>query len=335
MGAGRGQRLLLAAHHLVVDGVSWRVLLDDLERGYAQAAGGAAVELGEPTASVAERAGELAAWARGAGGQEEAVYWAGVEEVEARVAVRDPQVDNVEGAVARARRRLGAEATRRLVAGTGAGRGAGAGEVLAAALGVAVCEWVGAGEVVVDVEGHGRESGAGLDLSRTVGWLTSVYPVRLRGGGVGEALRWAKEALRGVARGGVGYGALRYLGGEAGAGLVGERGVSFNYLGQFGEVSGGLWSWAEEGTGAWRAGGGERRYEVEVEARVGAGGELEMVVGYARGRQGEEEMQRLVERMAEVAEELAGAGGGAATPSDFPDADLSQSELDDLLVEFS
>jgi non-ribosomal peptide synthase protein (TIGR01720 family) len=350
LGGGRGQRLLLAAHHLVVDGVSWRVLLDDLERGYLQAEGGAEVEMGEATASVAERARELEEWARGEGGREEAAYWAEVEGVKAKVVkgevvkgevvsgsvpVRDPEVDNVEWRVERARRRVGAEVTRRLLAGTGAGRGAGAAEVLGAALGVALCGWSGAGEVLVEVEGHGRESASGLDLSRTVGWMTSVYPLRLRGGEAGAALRWAKEAMRGVPRGGVGYGALRYLGGEGSGVAEGAVGVSFNYLGQFGEVgAAGLWRWAEEESGEWRSGRGERRYELEVEARV-VGGEMEIGCRYVRGRQWEEEMEGMVGRMAEAVEEMAGVGEGGATPSDFPDADLSQAELNDLLVEFS
>jgi amino acid adenylation domain-containing protein/non-ribosomal peptide synthase protein (TIGR01720 family) len=355
LGGGRGQRLLLAAHHLVVDGVSWRVLLDDLERGYLQAEGGEAVELGEATASVAERARELEEWVRGESGREEAAYWAEVEGVKAEVVkgervkaegvraevvsgsvpVRDSLVDNVEGRVVRARRRLGAEVTRRVLAGSGAGRGAGAAEVLAAALGVALCGWSGAGEMLVDVEGHGRESASGLDLSRTVGWMTSVYPLRLRGGGAGEALRWAKEAMRGVPRGGVGYGALRYLGylGREWSGASeGGRGVSFNYLGQFGEVGGGLWRWAEEGTGEWRSGRVERRYELEVEARV-VEGEMEIGCGYVGGRQCEEEMEEMVRRMGELVEEMAGVGEGGATPSDFPDADLSQRKLDSALEE--
>jgi amino acid adenylation domain-containing protein/non-ribosomal peptide synthase protein (TIGR01720 family) len=332
LGGGLGQRLLLAAHHLVVDGVSWRVLLDDLELGYSQAEAGAPVELGELTASVAERAEELAAWAVSGDGREKAEYWAEAEWARAWVPVRDGRAPNVEGAVVRARRRLGAEATRRLLAG-GGGRGSGAGEVLAAALGVALCGWSGAGEVCVDAEGHGRESAAGLELSRTVGWLTAVYPVRLRGGGVGEALRWAKEAVRGVPGGGVGYGALRYLGGEAGAGLRGERAVSFNYLGQFGEVGAGLWAWAAEGTGPWRGAEAARRYELEVEARVLEGGEMEVACAYARGRQREEEMEGLVERMAEAAEAMAGAAEDVATPSDFADAELSQRKLDSALAE--
>jgi non-ribosomal peptide synthase protein (TIGR01720 family) len=293
-----------------------------------------AIELGEPTASVAERVEELAAWAMGEGGREEAEYWAEVERARAWVPVSDEGRANVEGAVERARRRVSAEATRLVVAGGGAGRGAGAGEMVAGGLGVALCEWSGCEEMAVEVEGHGREEFSGLDVSGTVGWLTALYPVRLRGGEVGEALRWAKEWLRGVPRGGAGYGALRYLGGVEK--LRGERVVSLNYFGQFGEVGGRLWGWAEEGAGRWRWSGGERRYELEVEARVLESGEMEVVCGYARGRQRAEEMEELVERMVEAVEAMArGRGSEAATPSDFPDAELSQAELDDLLIEFS
>ncbi|WP_037867572.1 condensation domain-containing protein, partial [Streptomyces sp. NRRL S-1868] len=90
-------------------------------------------------------------------------------------------------------------------------------DVLLAVLGRVLGCWSGRDRVWVDVEGHGREEAVvGLDVSRTVGWFTSIYPVVLEAGGGdwGRDIRAVKEMLRGVPDRGIGFGALRYLGGH-------------------------------------------------------------------------------------------------------------------------
>ncbi len=106
-------------------------------------------------------------------------------------------------------------------------------DVLLAALGRTLCGWSGRESVVVDLEGHGREElFEDVDLSRTVGWFTTLYPVELStGGDWGSTLKTVKERLRGVPGRGLGYGLVRYLRGAAG--LESRSCVSFNYLGQF------------------------------------------------------------------------------------------------------
>src|SRR6185295_10843687 len=121
-------------------------------------------------------------------------------------------------------------------------------DVLLTALGQALGKWSGEEKVLVDLEGHGREDiFDGVDLSRTVGWFTTMYPVALDLPGepdLGHALMAVKEQIRAVPGRGLGYGALRYLTGTAPAV---DAPVSFNYLGQFVRPTGG---------GLVRAGGG-------------------------------------------------------------------------------
>ena len=131
-------------------------------------------------------------------------------------------------------------------------------EVLLAALGRAWLQWSGSEQVVVEVEGHGREEVvAGVDLTRTVGWFTSLYPVVLRteaGEGVATVLKRVKEQLRGVPERGIGYGLLVELNEEETVReeLEVQSEVSFNYLGQFDQVLGaeGQWQAAVESVGA-------------------------------------------------------------------------------------
>src|SRR6185437_5988029 len=147
---------------------------------------------------------------------------------------------------------------------------AGVNDILLAGLAVAVAEWRGAGgAVLVDVEGHGREQITGdADVSRTVGWFTSVVPVRLdpgparypgvRAGGpdAGQAVKQVKEQLRATPGDGLGYGLLRYLNpgtGPALAALPAPQ-IGFNYLGRFTAGRAGT-EWAPAGRTVLGAGG--------------------------------------------------------------------------------
>ena len=158
-------------------------------------------------------------------------------------------------------------------------------EVLLTALAVAVADWcrrhsdgdgrgIGAG-VLLDVEGHGREEVFGaVDLSRTVGWFTSLYPVRLDvsgleledalagGAALGGVLKRIKEQLRALPQRGLGYGLLRYLNAATAGELAGfaPPQLSFNYLGRF--ATGGVadWSGASEGEGLVGGGGGHAAF---------------------------------------------------------------------------
>ncbi|WP_369820768.1 condensation domain-containing protein, partial [Rhizobacter sp. Root1221] len=175
-------RLLLVVHHLVVDGVSWRVLLEDLRTGYEQAQAQRDVVLPAKTASTKDWALALSAYA-GEHGEAEQAHWASlagtpvglpVDRPEGRNTVADQQVVEV---------RLDEGRTTRLLKEAPAAYRTQVNDLLLTALGRALCGWSGHERILVDLEGHGREDLGGVDLSRTVGWFTSVHPVALAAGG--------------------------------------------------------------------------------------------------------------------------------------------------------
>ena len=146
-------------------------------------------------------------------------------------------------------------------------------DVLLAALSRALGRWSGAAQVLINLEGHGREPiVAGVDLARTVGWFTSVFPVQLSVDGAaewGEHLKRTKETLRAVPHRGIGYGILRYLSGVASAAWEIAPEVSFNYLGQLNdEVEGSLYAVAPEAAGWPISPQGSRAHLIDVVAIV-------------------------------------------------------------------
>ncbi|MEW5931880.1 MAG: condensation domain-containing protein, partial [Gemmatimonadota bacterium] len=339
-GGGRPQRLLLVIHHLVVDAVSWRVLLEDLESAYAQLSRGEPAALPAKTTSWKAWAEALAGHAGSGALAEEAAFWA----EQARVEVPTLPLDDAaaENTVARARGvsvRLSEEETGALLREVPQAYRTRVDEVLLCALAGALARWTGERRVRIDLEGHGREEETvgGVDLSRTVGWFTTLYPVVLElpeSGGAGAALKAVKEQLRSVPGKGIGYGLLRYLGG--GEPATADAEVSFNYLGQLDQAvsSGGFFTFAPESAGAAVDPRGERPHHLEVSGSVQAG-RLELRIGYAEGMHRRETMERFAGWYAEelralIAHCISPAAGGY-TPSDFPLAGLDQPALDALL----
>jgi len=250
-----GGRLVLVLHHLVVDGVSWRVLLPDLQAAYEAAAAGRTPDLAPVGTSVRRWADLLAAEALTPDREAELVRWQGVLAGTRPVV---PGIPDPAAPAARRRLRLGPDETATLLGPAATAFHGGVQDVLLAALGVALARWQAdraqpAGAVAVDVESHGRHQdlpfaeAAGVDLTRTVGWFTSLYPVRLEApepaqapaGDAGAALAAAVHALVGdlaaVPDHGLGFGLLRHLNpGTAPvlAALPAPQ-VGFNYLGRF------------------------------------------------------------------------------------------------------
>jgi amino acid adenylation domain-containing protein/non-ribosomal peptide synthase protein (TIGR01720 family) len=236
-------RLLILIHHLVVDGVSWRILLEDLQNACESVRVGARVELPQKTTSYRQWAVQLSEHAASREVLSELDYWLG----ELGPPVKPFPVDYNPGRTCEASSRtidtwLDGERTSVLIRGVSKEAESGIQSVLLAALGLAIRRWCGAETLLVDLESHGRqEIFPELDLSRTVGWFTAVFPVRFAVGGStpDEVLRTVREHLREVPNRGIGYGIVRYLSPDG----VGERlrdlpepEISFNYLGQLDRV---------------------------------------------------------------------------------------------------
>ncbi|HLL46198.1 MAG TPA: condensation domain-containing protein, partial [Longimicrobiaceae bacterium] len=342
-GAGERGRLLAVAHHLVVDGVSWRVLLEDLESAYGQLSRGEAVELPPKTTSWKDWAERLAGHARS--DAPDAAYWL----AQARTGVAPLPADGAPGedTVGEERAvsvRLTEEETGALLREVPQAYRTQVDEVLLCALAGALRRWTGARRVRVELEGHGREEETvgGVDLSRTVGWFTTAYPVVLelpRSGDAGAALKAVKEQLRSVPGRGIGYGLLRYLSGSgAGAelGRAAEAEVGFNYLGQMDQAvsADAFFAFAPESPGASRDPRGPRAHRLEVTGSVREG-RLELRIEYAAGTYRRETLERLaawyLEELRGLVAHCSSAEAGGYTPSDFPLAGLDQAAVDRLL----
>ncbi|MGW9419788.1 amino acid adenylation domain-containing protein [Streptomyces koyangensis] len=339
-GPGTPARLLLAAHHLVVDAVSWRILLEDLETGYAQARSGRPVALPARTATFQEWARRLRDHTASGGFADEVAYWKAVES--ARVRARPLPVD-LEGAntVATERSvtvRLGPEETEALLRQAPAAYRTRVNDLLLSAVWRAVADATGQDAVPVALEGHGRgDLFPELDLSRTVGWFTTLHPVVLsadRGAGWGTVLKTVKEQLRAAPAHGLGHGALRWLSGPDGPlADAGEPEISFNYLGRLdsGDAPGGLVRARLDVEGRERAPGQERPYLIEINGYV-ADGVLRFDWAYSTARHRPRTVERIAHAFAEALREIvrhcAEPGSGGATPSDFPLVRLDQVQVD-------
>jgi amino acid adenylation domain-containing protein/non-ribosomal peptide synthase protein (TIGR01720 family) len=355
-GPDRAGQLVIVAHHLVVDGVSWRVLLPDLAAAIAAARAGERPRLAPVPVSFRRWAASLPGLA--AGHAAELEFW------EQTAATADPvlgarQLDRDRDTVATAgvlRAELATDHAGPLLAAVPAAFHAQANEVLLAGLAVAVAEWRrrrgrGTGSaVLVDVEGHGREPGSsGLDLSRTVGWFTSIFPVALDGGptgwgeitaggpAAGRVLKRVKEQLRAVPGNGVGYGRLRYLTADGGVlDKFAAPQIGFNYLGRVGAADMDGW---QIPPGADRLGVGAdpgmplaHVIEITVVAVDEQGGPvLRVTLSWAGELVTAQEADELAGLWLAGLRELARAGengAGGHTPSDLPLVALSQGQIE-------
>jgi amino acid adenylation domain-containing protein/non-ribosomal peptide synthase protein (TIGR01720 family) len=346
MGAGEQARVLLIIHHLAVDGVSWRILLEDLERGYQQAERGEEVRLSEKTSSYQQWAEALERRAQSGEVKAEISYWrrelsAGVGAVP--VDAEGGRRTNREETVRVVEVGMSEEQTRALLQEVPGVYQTQITEVLLAGLSEVLWKWAGE-RMIVDVEVHGREESevGGLEVGRTVGWMTAIYPVVMEEsrGGVGEWIRRMKEKVRGVPGRGLGYGMLKYLSEDEGMreemrGLR-EGEISFNYLGQFDQVlpETSLFALSKEASGPTRSPLGRRKHLIEINGRVD-GGQLRM-----EWINSENVYQRAtIEKIAEayiqalraIIAHCQSQQSRGNQPSDFPRARLSQKELDALI----
>ncbi|WP_258382621.1 non-ribosomal peptide synthetase, partial [Streptomyces sp. NTH33] len=328
--------LVLAAHHLVVDAVSWRVILEDLDAAHRALRTGATPDLGAKTTSFRAWARRLAAHTADGGFDDEIAHWSGLRPTALPTDLTGGNTAADEETVTVS---LGGEDTRRLLKDVPDAYRTRVNDVLLCALGRVLARWTGQDRVVVALEGHGREDlFDDVDLARTVGWFTTMFPVGLdvpRDAGLGAALKTVKENLRAVPRGGVGYGALRHLHPTAGRELPGLPQVGFNYLGQqdWDAAGGGLLRAPHGGLTGGMDRSADRPHLIDVLGRV-TGERLEFTWSYSRQVHRRDTVARLAEETAEelrrIVRHCAEPGAGGRTPSDFPLAALDQTAVDRL-----
>jgi amino acid adenylation domain-containing protein/non-ribosomal peptide synthase protein (TIGR01720 family) len=329
---GAPQRLLLVIHHLAVDGVSWRVLLSDLQAAYRNA-----------EAALPARTSSLRDWAtRLSADVAELGFWQAQLTSRSQLPCDDPHGQSIERHAARLTLTLDPQRTQQLLRAAGQAYRARVDELLLVALTRTLAH---EGSLLVQVEGHGREElFADIDLSRTVGWFTSAYPVRLTASdSLAVSIKQIKEQLRAVPNKGIGYGALRYLGDaetRAAMQALPHAAVGFNYLGQFDADFGAdaLFRPLDEPAGSPHDAAAPLPQLLTLDSQVYAG-ELRMRWTFSdrvfRMQTVADIAERFRRELAALIEHCLGSDAGAVTPSDFPLAGLTQAQLDALPIPFA
>ncbi|MGY5333657.1 non-ribosomal peptide synthetase [Pseudomonas protegens] len=342
------QRLLLAIHHLVVDGVSWRVLLEDLQNAYRQLQAGKALNLPAKTSALRDWSSRLQAYAGSESLREELSWW------QQQLAGPAAQLPGLKATGSQQHQQaqshsvtLDAERTRQLLQQAPAAYRTQVNDLLLTALARVLCRWSGQPSALVQLEGHGREALFDeIDLTRTVGWFTSAYPLRLtplqveEAAGQGASIKAIKEQLRAVPHKGLGYGVLRYLADEScreALAALPLAPVTFNYLGQFDQSFGAdaLLRPLDESVGPAHAPEAPLPNELSIDSQV-YGGELVLRWTYSSERFDAELIGELADAyLGELHSLIAHClkdDAGGLTPSDFPLARLTQAQLDGLPV---
>jgi glycopeptidolipid biosynthesis protein len=353
-------QLVLIVHHLAVDAVSWRILLEDLNIAWAQHHGAQDVVLPTGGTSFARWSSLLAEHAHAAAVVENAEAWKRVAAVPAALPAVQPEVDTYVSA-GQLSVSLDAETTRLLLGEVPAAFNAGVQDILVIAFGLAWSEFLGTGgtPIGIDVEGHGRveELGGDVDLSRTVGWFTTKYPVSLTIGelswaqvatgeaALGPVVKDAKEQIRALPDG-LSYGLLRYL--NADVDLAGpDPAIGFNYLGRLGaaaaDLSDDLWRINQDGVSVIAAATAVPTplgHTVELNAgmmETDNGPHLHATWTWALSALDHEQVSRVSQLWFDA---LAGIcthvqhGGGGLTPSDVAPARVSQQQIDELQQQY-
>jgi non-ribosomal peptide synthase protein (TIGR01720 family) len=340
---GRPSRLLVVAHHLVVDGVSWRIVLGDFSTAYTQSLRGEPVTLPAKTTSFRAWTTRLQALASDL----DAGYWLAAARAEAPALPTDishePETNTVESS-AEVTRSLGSEMTTALLQEVPRAYTTEITDVLLAGLAMTFQSWTGADHLWIDLEAHGREELVDdADTTRTVGWFTAQFPVRLTaapGAAPGDVIKSVKEQLRGVPHRGAGFGVLRYLSTDAAvvdalaAGPAPQ--VLFNYFGQAGRVLAPdlQWGLVPEAAGGDLSRATRRPHLLEINAMITDGG-LTVTWTFSESVHHRRTIEHLAAEyenaLRQLVDQARATTGTEYTPSDFPAAGLDQKSLDTLI----
>lgn len=336
-GPGTRQRLLLACHHLVVDGVSWRILLEDLQRAYR------GQTLPARTSPPSDWAARLHDYAQSESLREELALWREqLGTTTPSLKYDRPTGSARAGDAAQVSQTLDTDLTRQLLQEAPAAYRTQVNDLLLSALARVLCRWLEAPAVPVQLEGHGREAlFDDLDLTRSVGWFTAAYPVRLMPAeGLGATIQAIKAQLRAVPHKGLGYGVLRYLaepGLRAACAALPEAAISFNYLGQFDQsfTEDSLFTPAAGPLGALHDPDAPLPTPLAIDCQVQEG-RLGIRWTYSREQFDQDSVAALADafnaELALLVEHCLDGRSGGCSPTDFPLACLSQAQLDALAV---
>ncbi len=330
--------LLLVGHHLVVDGVSWRILLDDLISAYGTVLSGEAVVLPKKTTSFKDWAILVSAYAADHDFLKEISYWN--EQFPTRIPALSGDHDFGDNDIASSdflRVEIDKDETLNLLTEAQKAYNTEVNDLLLTALMRALTFWTDHDDIVFDLEGHGREDVIkGADISRTVGWFTSIFPVKLNPGkeaDIAAQIKYVKETLRSIPDKGFNYGVIKYL--KEGTSLSKMRpDILFNYLGQMSNVEAeGVRNLTDATRASASDSGNPRTHLIDINCKI-EDARLFIDVGFSRNKFQKESIETLAGRVKQellfVIAHCLDPESFDITPSDFSLADLDQEELDNI-----
>lgn len=346
LGQKQPNRLLIIIHHLAVDGVSWRILLEDIQTAYQQLSQGKKIQLPAKTTSVKKWAENLKKHANSEAVQSELNYWLSQSYQQIYpLPVDYPTGENTIASTCTVSVNLSQAETESLLSEVPAAYQTQINDILLTALVQTFQQWTGKNSLLVNLEGHGREDILeNVDLSNTVGWFTTIFPVLLDITALfepGDALKAIKEQLRSIPHRGINYGVLRYLSEHSIAEqlqALPQAEVTFNYLGQFDQVISetSMFRPAAESTGDNQSPRGSRNSLLEVNGLI-VGGQLRLNWTYSKALHQQTTVEKLaqgyIEKLQQIITHCQAPASGGYTPSDFPQMRLNQEELDQLIAE--
>jgi amino acid adenylation domain-containing protein/non-ribosomal peptide synthase protein (TIGR01720 family) len=348
LGKTEASRLLFVIHHLAVDGVSWRILLEDFQTAYTQLSQGQAITLPAKTSSYKQWALKLVDYAKSAALESELNYWLTASEQK----ISNLPVDfagglNTVASSAKVTIALNESETQALLHELPSAYRSQINEVLLTALAQTLANWTGENSVLFDLEGHGREPlFTDVDLSRTVGWFTSVFPVHLNWDEIDDLialLKAVKEQLRRIPQQGIGYGLLRYLGRKEIAQQLAElpaAQISFNYLGQFDQMfdNSPMLTPSDESIGVVQSPQAIRAYLLEIDCLV-HNNQLQINWTYSTALHNQRTVENLAQEFVEALRSLINRcqspDSSSYTPSDFVAANISATDFGKLFAQIN
>ena len=344
-----GDRLLIVIHHLIIDGVSWRILFEDIETLYQQYKKQEPLELPKKTDSFKTWAKKLSQYANSPAFLKEKDYWKGMESNQVEPIKKDfADENNTRKDMESVSFSLDEQETHQLLTRTNEAFGTEIKDILLTALGLGIKQTFGNEKVSITMEGHGREEILkDVDITRTVGWFTCVYPVLLdlsyerKGNNLARQIKEIKEHLHRVPKNGIGLGLLKYLTlnqNKSDITFPQKPQIIFNYLGQFDadirQMSFGI---AKESFGTTVSMNIKRGYQLDVSGMI-ADQQLVMSVAYNRKQYKKETIEALLihykNALNAIIAYCSTRGKGELTPVDFTHTGLSIETVDRLQKEY-
>ncbi|MEH2082689.1 MAG: amino acid adenylation domain-containing protein [Nostoc sp.] len=347
LGVQKPARMLVTMHHLIIDGVSWRILLDALHIACQQLTRGEAIRLPLKTTSFKRWSQRQQEYAQSAELKQELPYWlSNSRKYVAPLPVDHPDGDNLVASAQIVSARLTVEETKALLQELPQVYRTQVNDLLITAVAQTLAQWTRKQTLLIDLEGHGREDiFDDVDLSLTVGWFTTIFPVLLK---LGEAihpedtLKLVKEQLRQIPNQGLGYGVLRYMSQDAEIveqlQALPQVQVIFNYLGQLDRIipEDSMFRLSHLTPGLSRSPQGSMSHLLECNGFV-MGGKLQLDWMYSKNNYQRATVEHLAQGCIEVLRALIVHSQSADvfgyTPSDFPDVELSQEKLEKAFAE--